>query len=97
MRDHERASEIGWKEESQERRTGNRDNSAQVLADNGIAYLSKNGGAHLVVAHEGEVVDFWPGTGKFTPRGGGRSGRGVFNLLKHLGVTPCSAKPSATV
>ena len=86
MRNADRAQEIGWAEESKERRASHRETSAKHLADRGVAFLSKNGGAHLVVSHDDEVVDFWPGTGKFIPRNGGKPGRGVFNLLKRLGV-----------
>ncbi|MOA03684.1 hypothetical protein D3C78_1232040 [compost metagenome] len=82
-RNYERAEEVGWDRESQERRERNRKSSAQVLADRGIAFMSKNGGAHLIVSHEGEVADFWPGTGKFAVRGG-KSGRGVFRLIEIL-------------
>lgn len=86
MRDIERAVEIGWQAESSERRAANRDSSAQVLSDHGVSFESKNMGAHLIVSCDGKVADFWPGTGKYIPRGFGRQGRGVFNLLKLLGI-----------
>ncbi|MDG9927450.1 MULTISPECIES: hypothetical protein [unclassified Pseudomonas] len=86
MRDVDRAAEIGWSAESQERRAANRENSTEILSRHGVAHLVKNNGAHIVVSHDGEVVDFWPGTGKFIPRDGGKPGRGVFNLLKLIGV-----------
>lgn len=73
------------KQESQQRRAGNRENSAQILADNCIKFDSKNLGAHLIVHGEAITVDFWPGTGKFIVRGG-KTGRGVFNLLKLKGL-----------
>jgi hypothetical protein len=88
MRDIDRAVEIGWQSESAERRAKNRQSSAEMLAERGIQFETKNMGAHLVVSHDGKVADFWPGTGKYIPRGGGRPGRGVFNLLKLLGVKP---------
>ncbi|MNN70290.1 hypothetical protein D3C81_1861330 [compost metagenome] len=88
MRNYERASEIGMVAESIERRASNRERSALKLQELGISFVSNNDGAHLIVMHAGKTVDFWPGTGKFIPRGAGRPGRGVFNLLKHLGVTP---------
>ena len=88
MRDIDRAVEIGWKAESEERRAKNRQGSAELLAERGIQFEAKNMGAHLIVSHEGKVADFWPGTGKYIPRGGGRPGRGVFNLLKLLVVKP---------
>ncbi|WP_054912480.1 hypothetical protein [Pseudomonas sp. NBRC 111127] len=88
MRDIERTVEIGWQAESAERRARNRQGSAEILAERGVQFEVKNMGAHLIVSHEGKVADFWPGTGKYIPRGGGRPGRGVFNLLKLLGVKP---------
>jgi hypothetical protein len=88
VRDIERAVEIGWDAESAERRAKNRQSSAEMLAERGIQFETKNMGAHLIVSHDGKVADFWPGTGKYIPRGGGRPGRGVFNLLKLLGVKP---------
>jgi hypothetical protein len=73
------------KQESQQRRAGNRENSAKILADNGIRFDSKNAAAHLIVYGASITVDFWPGTGKFIVRGG-KTGRGVFNLLKLKGL-----------
>lgn len=70
------------------RRANNRQSSPQVLADHGIAFETKNEGAHLIVTIGGKVVDFWPGTGKFITRGpNSKTGRGVFNLLR-LGAKP---------
>ena len=86
MRNADRVLELGWQGESAARRADNRASSAEVLAKHGVTHEVKNGGAHIVVSHADKVVDFWPGTGKFIPRGAGRPGRGVFNLLKLLGV-----------
>lgn len=66
-----------------EKRGENRVNSAQILKERGINFESKNGGAHLIVSHNGKTVDFWPGTGKWISRIGGK-GRGVRKLLKML-------------
>lgn len=73
------------RQESQQRRAGNRENSAKILADEGIKFESKNLGAHLIVRGQSVTVDFWPGTGKFIVRSG-KTGRGVFNLLKIPGL-----------
>jgi len=73
------------KTESQQRRAGNRENSAKILTDNGIRFDSKNAAAHLIIYGASITVDFWPGTGKFIVRGG-KTGRGVFNLLKLRGL-----------
>lgn len=75
------------KQESQQRRTGNRENSAKILSDNGVSFESKNVGAHLIVHGHSITVDFWPGTGKWIVRKG-KTGRGVFNLLKLKGLKP---------
>lgn len=93
MRDIERTVEIGWKAESSERRASNRESSAQVLADHGVTFETKNMGAHLIVSHGGKIADFWPGTGKYIPRGFGRPGRGVFSLLKLLGIKKRAQEP----
>lgn len=85
-RNYERAVEIGMHAESIERRAANRENSAQILERHGVAFDSKNSGAHLVVTHGDRVADFWPGTGKYIPRKFGRPRRGVFNLMKAMGV-----------
>lgn len=87
MRCPEKVLELGWHGESQKRRASNRESSADLLSQADIQFDSKNGGAHLIVSHGGKVIDFWPGTGKFIPRGFGKEGRGVFNLMKVLGVT----------
>ncbi len=71
------------KQASQTKRANNRANSATALREANICYETKNGGAHLIVKHDGVVVDFWPGTGKWIVRGG-KTGRGVFKLLDLL-------------
>lgn len=75
-----------WREHKklrQEKRASNRDASAKILMEEGIAYDNKNMGAHLIVKHNGITVDFWPGTGKWKDRIG-KQGRGVINLIKYL-------------
>lgn len=81
------------KQESQERRAGNRENSAKILEEKGFKFETKNDGAHLIVRRGAMVADFWPGTGKFIVRPSkapgapktGKIGRGVFNLIKVMG------------
>lgn len=89
------AAEIfpGLKAESIARRAANRCRSTGMLTGLGLQFEVKNDGAHLIVRHEGQTVDFWPGTGKFIPRKpGARHGRGVFNMLTYLGIDPKAAK-----
>lgn len=69
----------------QQKRADNRKRGPEILAEHGISFQIRNDGAHLVVSHGGIVVDYWPGTGKFIFRDGDK-GRGVFTLLKRLGV-----------
>lgn len=81
------------KAESQQRRANNRQRSCSMLRFLGVDFEVKNDGAHLIVRHEGKTVDFWPGTGKYIPRApGSKHGRGVFNMLKLLGVDHAAAK-----
>lgn len=74
----------------QYKRARNRASSPEILEDAGIAYESRNDGAHLVVrSSRGYVVDFWPGTGLWIVRGEQRRGRGVHGLLAFfLSVNP---------
>lgn len=76
------------KEAGQARRASHRETTPELLRQHGVAFDTKNGGAHLVVRHAGKVADLWPGTGKFRIRPGERYRRGVFNLLRELGVSP---------
>lgn len=73
-----------------ERRSRNRESSAELLREAGIQFESKNDGAHLIVNHAGNVADLWPGTGKYRVRKPGGKGeqyrRGVFNLMRDLGI-----------
>ena len=69
------------REDSKERRARNRDSSARILAEAGMAFESKNNGAHLVV--EGRY-DFWPGTGLWMARGEKTKRRGVKNLIQRI-------------
>lgn len=73
------------KEFSQNKRAENREKSTNILIDYNINFESKNEGAHLIVKGSELIIDFWPGTGKYIVRGG-EEGRGVFSLLKLLGI-----------
>lgn len=72
----------GMAEHSKNKRARNRERSAALLIDRGVKFETRNAGAHLIVTTKYGLVDFWPGAGKFMPRAAGKSGRGVFNLLK---------------
>lgn len=76
-----------------ERRASNTTRSTSILTHLGIDFETKNNGAHLIVRHAGKTIDFWPSTGKYIPRApGSKHGRGVFNMLKMLGIDPKTAK-----
>lgn len=72
------------KEASVIKRQSNRENSAELLTNRGISFVSKNNGAHLIVTHNERTADFWPGTGKYKFRDRSKFRRGVFNLLRDL-------------
>ena len=71
-------------EEHKRKTAHNRKSSAEILTERGIAFESKNDGAHLIVNAHGATFDFWPGTGKYSRRGPYGYQRGVFNLLKDI-------------
>lgn len=71
-----------WGKLRQDKRAQNRGTSANALTAAGVAFVSKNDGAHLIV--EGSW-DFWPGTGLYRSRTLPTQGRGVNNLLRALG------------
>ena len=74
-----------FKTASQERRAGNRESSPKLLEQAGVEFQSCNNGAHVIVTGAGwELIDFWPGTGKWIARETKHKGRGVFNLLKYV-------------
>jgi len=74
------------KEKSRARKLRNKNQSAFILEKNGVHFETHNNGVHLVIMHNDVFVDFWPSTGKFIFRTSSIKGRGVFNLLKKLGV-----------
>ncbi len=69
------------KEASKEKRASNRDRSTEILVIAGIPFVSKNNGAHLIVA---ERFDFWPGTGLWMERGKPKKHRGIRSLVERV-------------
>ena len=55
--------------------------AASMLNANRIQFTSYDDGAHLVVAAKGELIDFWPGTGKWMRRGEPKVYLGVNKLI----------------
>lgn len=85
MGDYWRDVRPAMKEESQRKRSSNRESSSRLLAEAGISFEPKNGGSHLIVSGAGVVVDFWPGTGLWVVRGSKERRRGVRQLITRLG------------
>lgn len=79
-----------WRDEKaarQQKRASNREQSADYLAQRGIPFAIKNGGAHLIVEGRDCFIDFWPGTGRWIIRKGVK-GFGVRNLVTHIVGSP---------
>lgn len=72
-------------EASKVRRGNNRTSSIELLKKYKLNYTEHNGGAHIIITHNEQTIDFWAGTGKFKVRGGITS-RGIFRLLSYLGI-----------
>jgi hypothetical protein len=70
-----------WNKEKQANRERNRESSSKILDEYKIPYVSKNGGAHLIVM---DRIDFWPGTGLWMDRPTKTRRRGVFRLVKFI-------------
>ena len=70
------------KKMSQEKRASNREESARILAESGVSFMTRNDGAHLIVVGNGHTFDFWPGTGLWKMRGSTKQHRGVRKLVK---------------
>lgn len=80
-----------WRENNRaikNRRRRNKVSSINLLTEKGITFSKFNNGTHLVVTHEGKMIDFWPSTGAWRYRhtSDTETHRGVFEMLKSLGV-----------
>ncbi len=84
MGDYWRDVRPAMQEESRQKRASNRESSAKMLTAAGIAFETKNEGAHLIVTANGRTVDFWPGTGLWIERGTSKQKRGVRRLIAEL-------------
>lgn len=76
-----------------EKRQSNLLNSTEILKSYNINFEEKNGGVHLIIRHNDKTLDFYPSTGLWWDRENKRQKRGVFPLLRYLGVKVESAKP----
>jgi len=71
------------KEDRKIKKHSNKVSSTQILTEHGIEFESKNNGVHLIITFDAGKIDFWPSTGKWTPRGE-RSGRGISKLIVYI-------------
>lgn len=72
------------REDEQAARAKRRADAPRILAQHDVGFVAYNEGAHLLVRGH---VDLWPGTGNWVDRVTTKRGRGVFALLRHLGVS----------
>lgn len=71
------------REAEQAEKAKRRDDAPRILAQHDVGFRSYNDGVHLFVRGR---VDFYPGTQNWRDRKTYKVGRGVFALLRHLGV-----------
>lgn len=94
---HELIEDIGehWRARTamgQEARAGKRGEADRLLTAAGVKFEWRNGGAHLIVhAPDGRVVDFWPGTSKWTIRGETEVRRGGLKKTRAVQCTTALA------
>ena len=72
----------------------NRDFALITLTENGIEFKTGNAGSHIIIDNEYELIDFWPGRGrwqvrdKFTyfcaKKGTTHAGSGLHSLMQYL-------------
>lgn len=73
------------KRRSREKRAGNRDYSARMLASEGVPYEVRNGGAHLILLPvKCQRIDFWPGTGLWVTLDKKVRARGIGTLFSYI-------------
>lgn len=59
----------------------NRDRAQVILKECGIYFTIYNDGSHLLVEGWDELIDFWPGTGKWIARNCNIQGTDINELL----------------
>jgi hypothetical protein len=79
--------------ERQERVGRNKSFAVEMLRECNVSFQVKNNGEHVIVAGN-PATDYWPGTGLFIQRKTKKEGRGIYNLLKLIGVkAPKETRP----
>lgn len=87
MGDYWRDVKDHLKDRGTKKRADNTKWSTNHLQNLGIEFESKNNSVHLVIKHNGKIVDFWPSTGRFICRSGKMDdidSRGIERLIKYL-------------
>lgn len=74
------------KQQGKIKRSKNRTQTQELLKEKGIDFTEHNDGAHLIIKTLEHTFDLWPGTGKYLNRSTHRYGRGVFSLLREIGL-----------
>ena len=70
-------------EQSRKKKADNRKHAEPMLLNAGIT-IKKHTEFHWLISNNDVFFDYWPSTGKFIARSGGKKGRGVSNLIKQL-------------
>lgn len=68
----------------QEKRRSNTAYSTNMLRESGIAFETHNGGIHLVLTKNDQVIDYWPSTGLWWIRGTRNKRRGIARLITYM-------------
>lgn len=61
-----------------------RDNARRLLEHHGISFWSQNDGIHMIVKGNFQLIDFWPGTGRWKTRDKHFDGSGIQGLLEMI-------------
>ena len=64
-------------------RAAKRKSGAERLIKEGILFDCHNDGAHLIIYRQGYTIDYWPGTSRWSIRGGAKK-FGLEALVKHI-------------
>lgn len=67
----------------QQERAERREVALRTLRQHDVGFVAWNDGAHLLVRGR---VDYWPGRGRWRARDTREEGRGVWSLLRFLGL-----------
>jgi hypothetical protein len=58
--------------------------STRMLLDNGLQFVTHNGGIHLTLTKGDQTIDYWPSTGLWWIRGTANKRRGIARLLTYM-------------